>query len=626
MAVLKGSYSNELLLTPLSEDLHSDDGRGQSRSSEVLCDEPGARSRRSRSCSCGEQDDSEGDFFGEEVSIRSCSHEEFSVEAGSPRSCSRSPRRGEEPGTSSELSFRPPPEPVKVAWTKQLQRENGQLKPLHFVSSESFASLLTDGDDAAESHAAAMCRQAESVEAGLAAEQLEKLYGIGSKIMFKLGHVVGQSLGESASAWNITTCLRSSRKHASARGLGFASSRAAYAVPDVLQFRVGPPKCTRCKQARWPAWKSRKGRWHCGPCHSPAGGRPRCFQCATLTWDGWPGPLTHGREWWCRSCWCTHQDHGSDEWENWFKMRMDKYPEQFENDGPEIFPTSKKKKRKKQRESRSEGDARLRSQSCESLRLQKTESECGHPEPFEDARSRSQSCESSRLRNAEAEYRRSIPLQLTPRRLPRPPPSRLLPRPPPGKPPLPPQQQPELQPGRLFDMRILPNRPKPPSSPPRPMKRPMPPSSPLSPSRFSALTSLKASPHCSQKREGSCEVEDEDFSIELEPQEIEDSEEGSYDIEEEYEHSEARTFDVDETSQDEGANCVALEDGYSSEPEVEHAFQVEEGPRSAFRNHDLPEPEVEEAEDTFGIEDQIEEDRYAAELDKMLRKLERGQS
>ncbi|CAE8644865.1 unnamed protein product, partial [Polarella glacialis] len=115
---------------------------------------------------------------------------------------------------------------------------------------------------------------------------------------------------------------------------------------NVDRCKVGPPVCISCTKARWPAWKSKKNRWHCGFCHRPDGGRPRCLNCSELTWDGWPGPMSHDRVWWCRTCWCTQREHGKKEWEDWFDRRLKEFPEEFADCGPLLEPAQARRKPK----------------------------------------------------------------------------------------------------------------------------------------------------------------------------------------------------------------------------------------------------------------------------------------
>mmetsp|Transcript_15420 Transcript_15420/g.42465 ORF Transcript_15420/g.42465 Transcript_15420/m.42465 type:complete len:669 (-) Transcript_15420:119-2125(-) len=170
----------------------------------------------------------------------------------------------------------------------------------------------------------------QDAEPDLEVEKLEGLYGIGMGLVLGMGHSLGEGLNGRPDA--LPTCLRASRQHSTGRGLGFSSGSRQ---PPT---NVWPPKCIDCKERRWPAWQSQKGRRHCGFCHRPSQGKPRCHSCGTLTWDGLHAPETHDNEWWCATCWCADPDLGSEDWEAWFAERRLEYTDAFEGGGPELLP------------------------------------------------------------------------------------------------------------------------------------------------------------------------------------------------------------------------------------------------------------------------------------------------
>jgi len=185
-------------------------------------------------------------------------------------------------------------------------------------------------------------------EKPISTDKAEDLYGMGFSILTKMGQVHGEPLGNKPDA--LSSCVHASRKYSTRKGIGFAPSSSSQAAPRPAQQRGrDPPECVDCKQRKWPAWKNKKGNWHCGFCHRPHGGRPQCHKCGTYTWDGWNGPASHNREWWCAECWCQDQEEegkGAEEWDKWFELRRQEYPDAFEDDGPELWIQPSKKQRK----------------------------------------------------------------------------------------------------------------------------------------------------------------------------------------------------------------------------------------------------------------------------------------
>lgn len=220
--------------------------------------------------------------------------------------------------------------------------EEKPLKPVAFVNSSS--SLDEDDELPLEDdpHLDISRPEREYIQDSLSEDKLEELYGFGFKAVLGMGHAPGTSLDGDPDG--VHTCLRGRHRYnTGGYGLGFGGPRVKL-PPDVWKFRVNPPKCVDCSKEHWPSWRSKKGRWHCGQCHRPEGGRPRCYRCSKMTWDGWNGPNAHGRVWWCHECWCIDQEDGAQEWEEWFKYRRVKWPEAFANGGPELLPYSSSKK------------------------------------------------------------------------------------------------------------------------------------------------------------------------------------------------------------------------------------------------------------------------------------------
>jgi len=164
-------------------------------------------------------------------------------------------------------------------------------------------------------------------------KELTGLYGVGASLLLGMGHSLGEGLGGREGA--VPTCLHTSRKHSAGRGLGFGGSKGAPSF--VTDLDVRPPLCTSCQQRRWPAWRSKEGRTHCGFCHKPHEGRPRCHACGSLTWDGWNAPKSGDCAWWCSPCWCVEMGADAEPWELWLTHRCKEFPEAFVDGGPEIF-------------------------------------------------------------------------------------------------------------------------------------------------------------------------------------------------------------------------------------------------------------------------------------------------
>ena len=187
----------------------------------------------------------------------------------------------------------------------------------------------------ANSSANSVGQPLRNVEKQLNDKELEETYGVGSRMMKAMGFENGASLSGRPDA--LKTCLRATR-HAAGQGIGFKSKPL-----DVWRTKFFAPICTSCKERSWPASMSRKETWHCGFCKPPPFGRPRCLSCGTVSWDGWNAPRIAGRGWWCFQCWCDYPEHGSEAWMAWFQHRRERFPDAFQDGGPELLPKDKKR-------------------------------------------------------------------------------------------------------------------------------------------------------------------------------------------------------------------------------------------------------------------------------------------
>lgn len=160
-----------------------------------------------------------------------------------------------------------------------------ELEPVKFVQAED------NGGSDAEAAVPEPQIAANDTEVPLDEEQISAIYGKGSELLLQNGHILRMGLPHS----DVATCLRASKQYSLGRGLGFSPPKGPVGEDEVWKRGVRAPVCTSCKQQRWPAWRSKKGCWHCGFCHRPDGGRPRCHRCSAITWDGWSGPLAHNR-------------------------------------------------------------------------------------------------------------------------------------------------------------------------------------------------------------------------------------------------------------------------------------------------------------------------------------------
>lgn len=232
--------------------------------------------------------------------------EDDGTEVGGPR------------GVETEGGPCPPPSALRSEAVASPRRSTGHLSvPMRFVPS----GVEAPPDVATR-------RAVDQLENQLSVDQLRATYGRGVDLLGVLSPRTGQ----------VQTVLRVTRIFSRTRqGLGFSWAPRQPQCGDPT-WDAQPPQCVSCKLWLWPAWQSKKGKWHCRNCRRPGGGRPRCHKCGDLTWDGWNGPATHAREWWCAECWCGDQEEGSAVWREWFAARRAAFASSFAEGGQELTP------------------------------------------------------------------------------------------------------------------------------------------------------------------------------------------------------------------------------------------------------------------------------------------------
>ena len=159
------------------------------------------------------------------------------------------------------------------------------------------------------------------------------MYGKGYKLLERAGYAPGQGLGKEVRE-GIGTPLPSGDvltqgcRHLK---LDDDSTDDAQLVRHVSRASIDPPKCTGCKENRWPAYRTiRSLKWTCKWCAQVAS--PTCAKCQTRTWDGYNIPkdgfpdILMGK-WLCASCWTSSPEQLRVVWEVWFTRRARRYPE-----------------------------------------------------------------------------------------------------------------------------------------------------------------------------------------------------------------------------------------------------------------------------------------------------------
>ena len=168
----------------------------------------------------------------------------------------------------------------------------------------------------------------------MTANELEKTYGKGFKLMKLLGYTEGQGLGVPSRQGIVGIVPSGDMLQNPSRGIGAGSSTdTAELIRCVDSASINPPECSSCNKHQWPAYKTRnKGKWICKECAQISG--PKCVKCTTETWNGYNIPWNTNEfpsnlwgKWLCASCWISSSESDHFHWGEWFKRRAESYPE-----------------------------------------------------------------------------------------------------------------------------------------------------------------------------------------------------------------------------------------------------------------------------------------------------------
>ena len=158
----------------------------------------------------------------------------------------------------------------------------------------------------------------------LSAEDLDRVYGLGFRLLGSLGYKQGSGIGADSSRAGMTRPLSSGTPQEA-----LTRTRARPGITEAktrkCSMDVDPPECQTCEKCIWPARMSHKSRkWYCYECYPSV---PPCVLCRRETWDGYTLPPKDGGRWMCSECWSSSGQDFQKSWEPWFEERRNKFPE-----------------------------------------------------------------------------------------------------------------------------------------------------------------------------------------------------------------------------------------------------------------------------------------------------------